>query len=163
VRFAIYLAVATLVGGCASYGGRGLATGQATEADIVALMGKPALTLDEPGGGKAYYFPRQPWGRQSFKVVTGPDGRMKDRQQVLTAENIKRIQVGTTTKEQAQRLLGPPSTITRATRKPLDVWEYPWLLVEEKRILWISFSDDGIVREVIEMHDLQSDEPTMPG
>jgi hypothetical protein len=29
--------------------------------------------------------------------------------------------------------------------------------VDEKRILWPSLSDDGVVREVIEMHDFESD------
>jgi hypothetical protein len=162
MRIAMWLGVAAFVGGCASYDGRTLVAGQATEADIVALMGKPALTLDRPDGGKALYFPRQPWGGQSYKLVTGPDGRLKDRQQVLTKENIKRIQSGSTTKGQAEELLGPPLTVTRAARKPLDFWEYPWVDVTDRRILWVGFSDDGVAREVIEMHDYAWDEPTTP-
>lgn len=162
MRFAMAAVAAALLGGCASYDGRTLMPGQATEGDIVALMGQPALTLERPDGGKAYYFPRQPWGGQSYKVVTGADGRLKDRQQVLTSENIKRIRTGTTTKQQTQELLGPPLSSARAALKPLDFWEYPWIMVTERRILWIGFSDDGIAREVIEMHDFAWDEPTTP-
>lgn len=154
---------ATLIGGCASYDGRGLVPGQATESDAIALMGRPAQTLDLPGGGKALYFPRLPWGRETFMVTTGADGRVRDRRQILVPENIKRIRAGTTTKEQVRELLGPPARIARAALKPLDYWEYPWLLVEEKRMLWVGIADDGVVRDVIEMHDLESDEPTTPG
>lgn len=153
---------AALLAGCASYDGRGLVPGQATEADVVALMGKPAQTLMRPDGGKALYFPRQPLGRQTFMVVTGPDGRVKERRQVLVPETIKRIRPGMTAKEVSE-LLGPPYRSARAALKPLDYWEYPWLFVEEKRMLWIGVADDGVVRDVIEMHDLESDEPTTPG
>lgn len=162
MRFLVFLASAALLGGCASYDGRSLVPGTATEADIVALMGKPALTLDRPDGGKAYYYPRQPWGGQSYKLVTGPDGRLKERQQVLTRENIRRVQANASTKQQVQELLGPPDSITRAPRKPLDFWEYPWVEVTDRRILWVGFSDDGVAREVIEMHDYRWDEPTTP-
>jgi hypothetical protein len=154
---------AALIGGCASYDGRGLVPGQATEADVVALMGKPAQTLERPGGGKALYYLRQPLGRQAFRFITGPDGRLKEREQILTAENIKRIRPGATTKEQVRELLGPPYRVARAPFKPLDYWEYPWLLVEESRMLWVGIGDDGVVGDVIEMHDLESDEPTTPG
>ena len=162
MRIAPWLAAAALVGGCASYDGRTLVAGEATDADIVALMGKPALTLERPDGGKAFYFPRQPWGGQSYKLVTGSDGRLKDRQQVLTRENMRRVQANTSTKQQVQELLGPPDSITRAPRKPLDFWEYPWVEVTDRRILWVGFSDDGVAREVIEMHDYRWDEPTTP-
>jgi hypothetical protein len=153
---------AALIAGCASYDGRGLEPGRSTESDVVALMGKPAQAIVRPDGGKALYFPRLPWGRQTFMVVTGADGKVKERRQILVPDNIKRIRPGITAKEVSE-LLGPPYRTARAAFKPLDYWEYPWLLVEEKRMLWIGVADDGVVRDVIEMHDLESDEPTTPG
>jgi hypothetical protein len=45
-------------------------------------------------------------------------------------------------------------------RQRRDVWEYPWRNVEEKRILWLQLSYDGVVREVTEMHDFESDPPS---
>jgi hypothetical protein len=162
MRKVLIFLCAALAGGCASYDGRGLEPGRATEADVVALMGKPDQTLCQPGGGKALYYSRLPWGRQTFVVTTGADGRVRERRQVLVPENIKRIQAGSTTQDQLRALLGPPVRISRAPLRPLDYWEYPWLLVEEKRILWVGVADDGIVRDVIERHDLESDEPTTP-
>jgi hypothetical protein len=145
---------------CASFDGRGLVPGQSTEAEVVALMGQPAQVLPGPGGGKLLYFSRQPFGRQIYKASIGPDGLLRSLEPTLTPDNIRRIQVDKTTRDEARELLGPPYRITRAPFKPYNVWEYWWRNVEDRRILWISFADDGVAREVIEMHDYQSDPPS---
>jgi hypothetical protein len=147
-----------LASGCASYDGRGLVPGQATEADIVGTMGKPAETLQRANGEEALYFSRLPLGRQMFVATTGPNGRLKSIEQVLDYQHIKRIRVGTTTADQVKEILGPPYRITRAPSKPLDVWEYPWRSGAENRVLWVSVSDDGIVREILDTHDSSTDE-----
>jgi hypothetical protein len=145
-RIGIALVSATLfISGCASYDGRNLVRGEATEADIVATMGKPAQTLPLANGGKALYFSKLPYGRRMFVATTGPDGRLKGIEQVLNSEHIDRIQPGTTTAEQVRKLLGPPYSISRANFKPFDVWEYPW---DGEEVLWVSLSDDGIVRAI---------------
>ena len=144
-QIAITLVSATLfISGCASYDGRNLVRGEATEADIVATMGKPAQTLPLANGGKALYFSKLPYGRRMFVATTGPDGRLKGIEQVLNSEHIDRIQPGTTTAEQVRKLLGPPYRISRDNFKPFDVWEYPW---DGEEVLWVSLSDDGIVRK----------------
>jgi hypothetical protein len=97
-----------------------------------------------------------------YVATTAADGRLKSMEQVLDYEHIRRIRVGTSARE-TREILGPPATITRYRLKSADVWEYPWTLVEEKRALWISMSDDGVVREIVEMHDHEADEPTGPG
>jgi outer membrane protein assembly factor BamE (lipoprotein component of BamABCDE complex) len=148
---------ALFIAGCASFDGRGLVPGQSREADVVATMGTPALTLERPGGGRLLYFSRLPYGREIYKAAIGPDGTLQSLEQTLTAANIRGLQVDTTTRDQVRERLGPPYRITRAPFKPLEVWEYPWRIVEDRRILWLSFSDDGVLREFIEMHDFQSD------
>jgi outer membrane protein assembly factor BamE (lipoprotein component of BamABCDE complex) len=153
-----FIAALLLCAGCASYDGRGLAPGQATESDIVKLMGQPSDTRQRPNGDKALYYSRLPYGREMFVLTTGPDGRLKTNEQVLNAGNIKRIQVGATG-EQVRDLLGPPSQTTRAPFKPLNVWEYPWRVGEDKRVLWVAVADDGVVREVTELHDFSAEYP----
>jgi hypothetical protein len=153
-RFAIGLmSAALLASGCASYDGRDLVPGVATEADIVGTMGKPAQTLRRANGEEALYFSKLPYGRQMFVAATGPDGRLKGIEQVLDYEHIERIRVDTTTADQMKEILGPPYRITRAAFKPLDVWEYPWRSAGQARVLWVSVSDDGIVREVLDARD----------
>ena len=34
-----------------------------------------------------------------------------------------------------------------------EVWEYKWLDYQEKRVLWVQFSDDGILREALNSRD----------
>jgi hypothetical protein len=47
-------------------------------------------------------------------------------------------------------ILGPPYRISRDPFKPLDVWQYPW---PSARDLWVSLSDDGIVRDILDIRD----------
>jgi hypothetical protein len=159
---ALLLALSLLLAGCASFDGHDLVAGRATEQDAIAEMGRPALELPQPGGGKALYFSRLPVGRAIFKASFGPDGRLRAIEPTLTRSNIDRIQVGKTTKDEARRLLGPPYRVTREPLKPMDTWEYPWREAEDRRILWISFSDDGVAGDKIERHDYESDPPSGP-
>jgi hypothetical protein len=153
-RFAAALMSAGLLAsGCASYDGRDLVPGVATEADIIGTMGKPAQTLHRANGEEALYFSKLPYGRQMFVATTGPDGRLKAIEQVLDYEHMERIRVGTTTADQMREILGPPYRITRAPFKPLNVWEYPWRSAGQARVLYVSVSDDSIVREILDTRD----------
>lgn len=153
-------ALFALLAGCASYDGRGLVPGKSTGAEVEALMGVPALRVANADGSSTWIFPRGPAGRHTYAVTVGADGVMRGIEQRLTLENVRKLIPGQSTAKEVRELLGPPIVITRAARKPLDVWEYRTLDYQEKRVLWIEFSDDGIVRGVIEMHDFEADEPT---
>jgi hypothetical protein len=161
-RFTVLLA-SLFVAGCASFDGRGLVPGQSSEADVVATMGEPAQTLERPGGEKLLYFSRLPFGRQIYKATLGRDGVLRSLEPTLTPPNIRGLELDKATQEQVRELLGPPYRVARAPFKPLDVWEYWWRIAEDRRILWASFSDDGVMRELLEMHDYQADPPSGRG
>jgi outer membrane protein assembly factor BamE (lipoprotein component of BamABCDE complex) len=152
------LAATALLAGCASYDGRNLVPGQATSAEVTALMGTPSLELKGPGGERLLYFSRLDRGPAMFVATIGPDDRLRRGiEQRMTYENIYSIKAGMRD-EEVRRLLGPPLTISRLPRQQRNVWEYPWRhAVRELRVMWVQFSDDGIVREVVEMHDHQRD------
>jgi hypothetical protein len=157
-------AAALLLAGCASYSGSSLVPGKSTEVEVVDEMGAPALALAQPGGGRALYFPRQPFGRQTYVASIGSSGVLSGIRQVLTQENIRRIAVDRTSGDQVRELLGPPEQVVRYALKPnQEVWEYPWQLGEDKRLLWVTVSDDGIVRNVADVHDFDADPPSGPG
>lgn len=156
-------ASALLLAGCASYDGRALVPGKSAEAEVVATMGTPADTLKRPNGDKVLWFPRLPYGRDTYAATISPEGTLRGIEQVLTRANVSRIEVNSTTKDQLRDLVGPPYRVVRASFKPYDVWEYPWHIVEDRRMLWISLSDDGVVREVVEIHDFESDPASGPG
>ena len=89
--------------------------------------------------------------------VVGPDGVLRGLEQRLNYQNIHSVPKGMS-KDEVRRLLGPPNEISRLPRQQREVWEYPWIhAVREGRVLWVQFSDDGIVREAIEMHDYERD------
>lgn len=157
-------AAALLLAGCASYSGSSLVPGKSTEADVLHAMGAPAQTLAQPGGAKALYFPRLPSGRQTYVASIASSGMLSGIQQVLTPANIQRISIDRTSADQVRELLGPPDRVVRYALKPnQEVWEYPWQLGEDKRLLWVTVSDDGIVRAVADVHDFDADPPSGPG
>lgn len=154
--------LALCLSACASYDGRGLVPGQATAADLEALMGAPTERIAQANGDTLLFYSRLPFGRRMYAATIGPDGRLRAIEQRLTKDNIAKVVPGMTAKE-AHALLGPPHRTVRMPLPQRDVWDYPWLDYEDRRILWVQLSYDGVVREVIELHDLESDPPSGAG
>src|SRR5450759_815116 len=78
---------ACLISGCASYSGSSLVAGKSTAAEVEALMGQPADRVEKPGGGSALYYPRGPFGRETYVVSLGADGKVQAVEQRLTDAN----------------------------------------------------------------------------
>jgi len=150
--------LAALVAGCASYDGHTLQPGKATAQDVTALMGAPGMEVKRPNGDTWLYFPRHPWGRVTYVAALGPDGLLINVEQRLTYDNIHSIHKDMRI-EDVRLLLGPPRYVWRMPLTGWDIWEYAWWFANrEKRVLWVYFSDDGVVRRVTEQHDY-NDEP----
>ena len=115
-------------------------------------------------GTKLLYFSRLPFGRAIYKASVGADGILRGFEHTLSDENMLRLRPDAMTKDDVRELLGPPWRISREPRRPWETWEYPWTnLSRDLRTLWVSFSDDGILRYVLEQHDYIADPPTDPG
>jgi hypothetical protein len=141
--------------GCASYSGRGLVPGQSRSADVESLMGAPAEKVAAANGETVWFYPRQPFGRQTYAVRVGPDGIVRGVDQRLTVENMHKLAAGTTTKKEARELLGPPWRVSRQDRQQRDVWEYSMYDARQFEYnLYIQFSGDGVLREVLLLRDL---------
>lgn len=160
-KIAGFLAGLALLAGCASYSGSSLVPGKSTRAEVEATMGRPAEVLSRPNGDTLLYYSRLPFGREMYVATVGSDGVLRGIEQRLTRQNIAKVAAGAQAKE-VRELLGPPYRAVRMERMQRDVWEYPWREMEDRRILWVQFSSDGQVREVIEMHDYESDPPSGP-
>ena len=152
-----FLAVLLLAGCAASFDGRSLVPGQSTAKEVVALMGEPALVLKRPQGESLQYHERYLEGPAMFVARIGADGRLRGIDQRLVYANIHAVKESMRADE-VRELLGPPFSVSRLPRLGFDVWEYPWRhAVRELRVLWVHFSDDGIVSRVVEMHDYLRD------
>jgi len=148
---------ALLIAGCASFDGHTLVPGKSSAAEVKSMMGAPAQELKTPGGDTLLYFTRYPFGRATFVAAIGPDDRLRGIEQRLNYANVAKVAAGMRAQE-VRELLGPPRGISRLPRQQRDVWEYPWRhAVRELRILWVQFSDDGVVREIVERHDYEAD------
>ena len=161
IRMFNVLAGIALLAGCASYSGSNLVPGKSTRAEVEGTMGRPAEALTRANGDTLLYYSRLPFGREMYVATIGSDSVLRGIEQRLTRQNIARVAAGAQAKE-VRELLGPPFRAVRMERMQRDVWEYPWREVEDLRILWVQFSADGQVREVIEMHDYESDPPSGP-
>jgi hypothetical protein len=73
---------AALLAGCAVFQPPPLAVGQ-TEAQVQALLGGPTARYAMPDGSTRLEFATGPYGRQTWMVDLGPDGRSRAFRQVL--------------------------------------------------------------------------------
>jgi len=154
--------MALLMSGCAAFDGRTLAPGSSTAQEVTSLMGAPALELKRPDGERLFYFERYLTGPAMFVARIGADGVLRGIEQRLVYPNIHAVKDGMRAAE-VRELLGPPYSVSRLPRLQHDVWEYPWRhAVRELRVLWVHFSDDGVVRRVVEIHDDKRDPDSDP-
>src|SRR5947208_6577246 len=116
--------IALLVAGCASFDERGLVAGQSTAQDVERLMGPAADKRAGPGGETWLYYPRQPFGRKTFVARVASDGRMVALEQRLTDENIAKIRLQTTRRDDVRDLLGTPYQMSSFPRMEREIWQY---------------------------------------
>lgn len=148
-----------LLAGCASYDGRGLVPGTSTGADVEALMGRPVERVAKPDGGSVLHYPRNPSSRENFAVTVGADGKLQSIEQRLTDANVAKIVLGSTTAAQVRDLIGPSVTYSSLPRIERDIWEYRIGDEVNPFILYVQFSADGIVRELVRLRDPRYDHP----
>ncbi|HEX5093423.1 MAG TPA: outer membrane protein assembly factor BamE [Burkholderiales bacterium] len=146
------VALAVLVG-CAGLGKPELVPGQSTAQDVTKQMGKPALELKAPDGGKVEYFTTFPSGRITYAVTLGADGVVRGVDQRLTQDNLQKVGKGMT-RQQVLELLGPPRQETPDARTQETILEYPWTTGNGKnRITWVHVTANGAVVDVVERED----------
>ena len=100
---------------------------------------------------------RLPYGRAMYVVTVDSNGVMKSIEQRMTYANFTKVVANTWTKKEVSELLGPPGKQGRFDRNHRDWWEYRYLLFPDYRVVWVQFSDDGVVREVYDMVDPDED------
>ena len=134
-----------LVAGCASYSGMGLEPGVATEAEVRATMGRPAVEFTREDGGRTLAYPRGPLGTQTYMADLGRDGRLAAIRPVLSDDTFWRIQPGMT-RADILHLLGPPGDTMAFSLSDTDSWEYRYMDTwGYLAIFSVTFNREGIV------------------
>jgi hypothetical protein len=153
MKLTIALAFTLLFAGCATHNARDLAPGKSTAADAEAVLGAADQRLKLVNGDSALYFSRLPYGRAMYVVTVGPDNVVKSVEQRMQYASFARVVANTSTKKDVSELLGPPGKQGRFDRQKRDWWEYRYQLGLDYRAVWVQFSDDGVVREMLDMAD----------
>ena len=151
--------LALSMAGCASYDGSSLTPGKSTAAEIQATMGTPAERQPAGGGLTTWWYPRGPMGYHSYALLVGSDGVLKSIEQRLTVQNVQKVVANNWTKKEVRELFGPPFMVSTLPRLEREVWEYQLREVDFKWKLWVQFSPDGVVREVLQMRHPDMDPP----
>ena len=124
MRILLATALAVLLTACTAYQRYGLKPGASTAADVQRSMGAPALEFSNPDGSRQLAYVTSPMGTDTFMVFVNKDGVLDRIEQVLTDDQFYRIQTGKTTREELQRLIGPPWRKMRFENLKQDAWDY---------------------------------------
>ena len=163
MKLIVAAVVTATLAACASYNGSQLVPGKSTGAEAEKLMGAPDQSLKLANGDTALYFSRLPFGRAMYVVTVGPDGVMKSIEQRMTYASFAKVVANSWTKKEVAELLGPPGRTGRFDRQKREWWEYRYRLMPDFRVVWVQFSDDGVVREVFDMLDPDEERKKDPG
>ncbi|MBS1190143.1 MAG: hypothetical protein H6R10_1935 [Rhodocyclaceae bacterium] len=97
--------------------------GITTSAEVRARMGAPAAEYRNGDGTVTWEYNRQPGGIECHMITFGPDLVVLRVEQVLTEANFARVREGMD-REQVQRLLGHPGSVTTYERLGEEVWDW---------------------------------------
>jgi hypothetical protein len=144
-----------LLAGCASFEGRGLVPGLSTVAEVEKAMGPAAEKRPGPNGETVYYYPRLPWGYQTYAARIAADGKLIRVEQRLTDDNIGRVKVGATRADEVRDLLGPPFEPMKQARTGKEIWTYPMRIAGYPTPKWflVHVAPDGLVSDAYLIDD----------
>ncbi len=84
-------------------------------------------------------------------VAGSAAAQMRDSRKMI--ESVARIQIGKSNSRDVEVLLGTPDKVTRNNRKSQTEWGYSIYDDGRRGTLWIMTTDDGMVREVLQLMD----------
>jgi len=70
-----------------------------------------------------------------------------------SAESVSEVRIGKSTTKDVEQLFGKPASVVRDSRRGWDQWEYRVFQSGRRSTVWLSFSGDGVVREVVQLRD----------
>ena len=124
MRILLAAVLAVLLAACSTYQRYGLKPGASTAADVQRSMGAPAMEFNNPDGSRQLAYTTSPLGTETFMVFVDRDGILERIDQVLTDDQFYRIHAGRTSRQEVQKMIGPPWRIVRFDNLKQDAWDY---------------------------------------
>jgi outer membrane protein assembly factor BamE (lipoprotein component of BamABCDE complex) len=134
----------SLLAGCDVQKIAELEEGVATEADVRARFGEPAVIYDEGGGARTFEYPRQPEGQRNYMITIGTDGKMSALRQVLQPATFAKVTSGLD-KAQVRRLLGRPAATQAYPLKQQESWDWRYIDAGQNKQFTVIFGADAKV------------------
>jgi hypothetical protein len=152
-----WVVLALLLAGCATY--RDLTPGEATLADVEAVMGRAAEQRTRADGATSLYYPKQPFGRRLLVAGLAPDGKLIAVEQRLSEEYIAKLVPNHSRREDVLELFGQPYERLKFPRMNREAWSWHMrALGTVPASLHVQLSPDGAVREVYVLDEQKGDE-----
>ena len=109
-----------LAAGCTT-----LVPGTSREVDVTSYFGKPTEERKLADGGRELEFPRSPLGYENWRVTLGPDGVVRNVEQLLDEPHFKQLKPGMTMDE-VKHVLGRPGDYAKYPNLSEEVlsWRY---------------------------------------
>ena len=146
VRLAACVALLAAAAGCALLQGPALSAGQ-TEAEVLALLGRPTARYALGAQGTRVEFARGPFGRQTWMVDFGPDGRVSRFDQVLNEAHFAEFQQRAPgmSRDELLRTLGTPGERKHGGWAGGQIWSWRY---PTNDCLWfqVTLGDDARVK-----------------
>ena len=163
LRTAVQAVPALLLAACVAFTGPPLAVGQ-SEAEVRQLMGAPTGRHALADGATRLEYATGPYGRHTWMVDLGPDGRARRVQQVLTLSNLWDFASRATglRPEEVLRELGRPGERRPGGLAGGETWS--WRYVTNDCLWWqVSIGADGRVTGAGQGIDPMCDARDPPG
>ena len=132
-----------------------LEEGVSTEADVRAKFGEPEKVWDGANGVRIFEYNRNPAGHKNYMISIGTDGKMAALRQVLTAENLAKVQPGMMM-EEVRKMLGKHMKVTPYPLKNQTHYDWRWMdgpNASDSKVFTAVFSSDLRVVSTGSMRD----------
>lgn len=103
-----------------------LTPGESTEADVRQKFGQPDDVWEDDSGLRVLEFTRQPEGKRNWQARIDASGKLIGFKQLLTNENLAKVQPGMSELE-VRRLIGKPGKVNTYERQKQIAWDYRYM------------------------------------
>jgi len=140
------------VAGCAGLMRTPPVAGDTREA-VLAKFGKPTAVYPAPPG-EVIEFAFGPMGQQTWMARMGPDSRLVQFEQVLTADKFGTLKIDAATKADVLRAVGRPAEKSHLDIPDLEVWSYRYREGDVwNSMMHLHFNRSGILTKMLNTPD----------
>ena len=125
------------------------------ESAVLSKLGQPTNRYqlgnsDSGDRGVLLEYAHGPFGQVTYMANIGPEGTLRNFEQVLTSGKFAAIEPGVANKYDVLRLIGAPGDTSPLELSHLQIWSYPY----KQDNVWdammhVHFDRDGVVRKMM--------------